>query len=400
MQDMIEHASYMAHGYCLLWQPWLVTLWAGSDLLIFLSYLAIPIALVLFLRRRPDIRYRGLVSLFAAFILLCGLTHALSIVTLWFPIYPLVGVVKLMTGLVSAATAVVLFSLIPKLVKIPSPDQLQSAIERLEAEAAAHRATLDALEDSRADLERKVSERTSDLVAANEKLTMMTREAVHRVRNLLTVVSSLARQTARSATDTASFVDSFSGRIQALANATAQINTRSHTGGVNFRQLVEAQLEPVLSTFGSRISIEGPELVIDAEAAQQFGLALHELGTNAVKYGALAGSHGAITLQWSVSEEPSEELLFRWSENGTTSQPAESPGLYDGGDPDAAASESGGGFGTRLLTTAVPGFLHGAARHELTPGGLNYVLRAPLQRLLPSESAIISDVPGAAVPAH
>ncbi len=56
MQALIEIAAYMPHGYCLLWQPWLVALYAGSDLLIFLSYSAIPLALVLFLRRRPDVR--------------------------------------------------------------------------------------------------------------------------------------------------------------------------------------------------------------------------------------------------------------------------------------------------------------------------------------------------------
>ncbi len=85
MQAMIEHASYMAHGYCLLWQPWLVTLWAGSDLLIFFSYLAIPVALVIFLRRRPDLQHRNLVFLFASFILLCGMNHILAVDTLWYP---------------------------------------------------------------------------------------------------------------------------------------------------------------------------------------------------------------------------------------------------------------------------------------------------------------------------
>ena len=166
MYQMLEQASYTATGYSLLWQPWLVSMFAGSDLLIFVSYLAIPIALLMFLRRRPELRYRGLVGLFAAFILLCGLTHFLAMVTLWFPIYPIVGVVKLATGLVSAVTAVVLFALVPKLARIPSPDQLQSVVSRLEEEAAAHRATLAELEEARADLERKVAERTGELTAA------------------------------------------------------------------------------------------------------------------------------------------------------------------------------------------------------------------------------------------
>ena len=130
MQNFIEIWQYMPHGMCLLWQPWLVALWAGSDLLIFLSYTAIPFALLTVLRKRKDIPFSGLVVLFASFILLCGLTHLMGIVTLWYPIYPWVGMLKLATGLVSAATAVVLFRLIPTLTALPSPAQLATALRR------------------------------------------------------------------------------------------------------------------------------------------------------------------------------------------------------------------------------------------------------------------------------
>lgn len=123
----------MPHGMCLLWEPWLVFLYAGSDLLIFLAYAAIPIALLIFLRRRPELHYRGLVALFAAFILLCGITHLISIVILWTPVYPFHGFVKVFTGIVSAATAVTLFRLIPDLVRIPSPAQLEDANASLRA---------------------------------------------------------------------------------------------------------------------------------------------------------------------------------------------------------------------------------------------------------------------------
>ena len=70
IHDMIDHASYMAHGYCLLWKPWLVVLHAGSDLLIFAAYFAIPAAIWIFLRQRPDLELRPLAILFAAFIFL------------------------------------------------------------------------------------------------------------------------------------------------------------------------------------------------------------------------------------------------------------------------------------------------------------------------------------------
>ena len=106
VHDLVDSASYMAHGYCLLWKPWLVVLHAGSDVLIFLAYFAIPAAIWIFLRQRQDLELKRLAILFAAFIFLCGLTHLVQMVTRWWPIYEMQGVRKLATGLGSVATAV------------------------------------------------------------------------------------------------------------------------------------------------------------------------------------------------------------------------------------------------------------------------------------------------------
>jgi signal transduction histidine kinase len=233
VQAIFDYASFAPHGYCLLWNPWLITLHVVSDLLIALSYFAIPGALVLFLRRRPDLRYRWLVVLFAAFILLCGLTHVMSLATLWLPVYAAEGTLKLMTGLVSATTAVVLFRLVPRLVAIPSPHDLEVANLRLRAEIAAHEDTLARLREAQRTLEAKVEERTRDLSMATQQLSVLSREAVHRSRNLLTVVSSIARQTARGAADTDEFIRSFIGRLSALANATAAVIEGSGTSSVS-----------------------------------------------------------------------------------------------------------------------------------------------------------------------
>jgi hypothetical protein len=85
VHDLVDSASYMAHGYCLLWKPWLVVLHAGSDLLIFIAYFAIPVAIWIFLRQRKNLELKRVAVLFAAFIFLCGLTHAVQMVTLWWP---------------------------------------------------------------------------------------------------------------------------------------------------------------------------------------------------------------------------------------------------------------------------------------------------------------------------
>ena len=145
LQDIINRAAYMAHGYCLLWKPWLVAMHASSDILIFGSYFAIPVAIWIFLSKRTDLTLKPLAVLFAAFIFLCGLTHVIQAVTLWWPVYEVQGYVKAITAIVSVTTAIAIFPLIPKAVAIPSPSQLQIVNDGLALEVAAHRDTLAAL---------------------------------------------------------------------------------------------------------------------------------------------------------------------------------------------------------------------------------------------------------------
>jgi hypothetical protein len=123
LHEMIHGAAYMAHGYCLLWKPWLVALHAGSDLLIFAAYFAIPVAIWTFVSKRPNIEMKGLARLFAAFILWCGLTHIVNLVTLWWPIYEFQALVKAITAAISVTTAVAIFPLIPKAAGHPQPQR-------------------------------------------------------------------------------------------------------------------------------------------------------------------------------------------------------------------------------------------------------------------------------------
>jgi PAS domain S-box-containing protein len=168
LQRFIE-GIYMPHGYCLLWEPWLVTLHAGSDLLTFGAYSAIPLAIWMFLRERPNIEMRGLAVLFAAFILWCGLTHLFNVITLWHPIYELQGLVKAATAAISVTTAILIFPLIPRALAIPSPNELQIANAELGREILAHKETLTQLQRARAELEENVAIRTKDLAEATER---------------------------------------------------------------------------------------------------------------------------------------------------------------------------------------------------------------------------------------
>eukprot|EP01035_Chromulina_nebulosa_P036917 gene36917-49805_t len=118
---------FAPHGICLLWEPGLIWLHVGSDLLIALAYFSIPVALTIFVAKRRDVEFGWIFWAFAIFIMACGLTHVLSIVTLWVPIYGIEGLVKAATAVASVFTAAILWPLLPRLLAIPSPAQLREA---------------------------------------------------------------------------------------------------------------------------------------------------------------------------------------------------------------------------------------------------------------------------------
>ena len=368
MIGIFETAGMMAHGYCLLWQPGLVALHAASDVLILVSYFLIPVAILALMRRRPDVRLHGIAALFASFIMLCGLSHLLGLVTLWMPIYEIQGVVKLATGLISAVTAAVLFPLIPKIAALPSPARLQAEID-------SHRATLAELTRIRDGLEVEVAERTRDLSTANQRLTLVSREAVHRSANLLNLVQAIARQSARFAPSKTALVDALADRMTAIGRALSAAiedgNANAALGGV-----VAAQLTHLQASFPGRIGVAGPHLVVRPEAAQLLGLAVHELATNAVKHGALARDEGRVDLAWQIGDDG--RLRLTWREELPASAAAA-----------PAADSVGQGFGRLLLTQAVPAQLGAELEHGMTATGYRYDLLIPLE-------AVRAAAPGAA----
>jgi PAS domain S-box-containing protein len=125
------------HGFCLLWQPELVWLHAGSDAIIGLSYFSIPLALGFFALKRRDVTFGWIIWLFGAFILACGTTHLFSIWNLWHADYGAEGLVKATTALVSAATAITLWPLVGRALEIPTPGQFRRVSNQLQTESGA-----------------------------------------------------------------------------------------------------------------------------------------------------------------------------------------------------------------------------------------------------------------------
>ncbi|WP_247332589.1 PAS domain-containing sensor histidine kinase [Bradyrhizobium sp. 21] len=133
-ERLLDSSMFSPHGICLLWEPELIWLHVVSDAVIAAAYFSIPFALTILVTKRRDLRFGWVYWAFAAFIMACGLTHVLSIYTLWVPIYGIEGLVKAATAVASIFTAGALWPLLPKILTIPSAFELQKVQAALEEE--------------------------------------------------------------------------------------------------------------------------------------------------------------------------------------------------------------------------------------------------------------------------
>jgi len=139
LKIFFDSSMFAPHGICLQWEPELLVVHIASDAIIALSYFSIPFALTYFVSKRRDVEFGWVFWAFAVFIMACGLTHVMSIYTLWVPAYGVEGIVKIVTAVASISTALLLWPLIPYLLKVPSPADLRLAKAMLEAEGRQRR---------------------------------------------------------------------------------------------------------------------------------------------------------------------------------------------------------------------------------------------------------------------
>ena len=206
---------------------------------------------------------------------------------------------------------------------------------------------------------------------AERDVRFLMRELAHRSKNQMAVISAMAKQTARGATDVPDYVEALERRIMGLARSTDLLLAHGRAG-VSLRELVDLQLAPFRPQEAARVTIQGDDIRINPQGAQILGMALHELAVNATQYGAFADERGRLALSWAEGED---QLAMRWRE--TLSGPLK-------------ASQRAG-FGTTVLRAMVGGALGARVERHEHPDGVEWTIDIPKTALDPSFAAVRPD---------
>ncbi|MDY7108093.1 MAG: PAS domain S-box protein [Planctomycetota bacterium] len=222
----------------------------------------------------------------------------------------------------------------------------------------------------------------TDRRKAEEQQQQMMRELDHRVKNNLAAVLSIAEQTVSGADSLDAFAEAFTGRVRSMAIAHEML-ARSRWEGANLREMLHRLLAPYRDDDDRRFSCEGPPVTLPASVTQSLCMVIHELVTNAVKYGALASPQGRVWIGWE-REHPgpsAEQLRLTWLER----------------DGPPVTRPAHRGFGTALIERMIAYQLHGHARLNFDRAGVNCTMLIPLtSRPEPAgmESGSSADEPG------
>lgn len=213
-----------------------------------------------------------------------------------------------------------------------------------------------------------IQRREADLRASEAHTNLIMRELSHRSKNLLALVQAMARQSARVSTNFTDFAPRFIERLQSLAMS-HDLLVKTEWTSVGIRDLIAEQIRAFVDNPRERLMLIGDDLLLKPEAAQNLGMAFHELGSNAVKHGSLSEAGGQVRIEWRVEGEgDASQLVLRWSEHG--GPPAREPERR--------------GFGTTILRKLIPASLHAQAEFAWGPDGFTWTLRAPMNMIVRS----------------
>lgn len=204
--------------------------------------------------------------------------------------------------------------------------------------------------------------------AFEEAQQLLTRELNHRVKNLFAIANGMVSMTARTAKDPKEMATALRGRLSALSRAHELVQPTTvtgHAGGsdVDLARLCEAVLEPYRQSGTNRVIIEGPSVHVGSNTTTSLALVLHELATNAAKYGCLSSAEGQLSIQWTLHDGMVDLL---WTESGG---------------PAVEHAPEFEGFGTQLSQRSIAGQLGGTLEREWAAEGLRVHMTLPLARL-------------------
>jgi len=221
-----------------------------------------------------------------------------------------------------------------------------------------------------------VSRDVSERKRSEERQALLVRELAHRSKNLLAVVQSIALQSLKDVAD-ACARDAFVSRLHTLGRSHAMVAHNVHEGAP-LSDVVRRELD----AFAGTATVEGPDLIVSRKAAQNLALAVHELATNAAKYGALKSTSGRISVAWRLQGAgDARRFQFVWRERG--------------GPPPAPQASKG--FGSLLLDRVVASELRAQTKTDFAPEGLTYEIDAPFAEiaaeLTPHDGLIVALAP-------
>ena len=384
MNALTEYEQYMPSA--LLWHgdAWLLLFWSGANFLIISGFLAISLAIWLVLRRRPDMAHRGPLRLFAAFIMLFGITHAVSIMTLWWSIQPLMVIMMLAAGTASIVCAVTVYRLIPEFIRVPPPRKHDEVISNLEVALAELSIARDGLQDTA----EKNAEALNDATA---RLGQNAREDILRSRNLIQTVSMLTQPGVYLNDLPELFMRDLRGRVNALAAGTSAVMEHEIGTSTHIERVVRRLVEPLLSDPDAKLAVTGDTIEVGIQGAQQLSLIAWELARRFVQIDRWEREGARIAVAWTIShrdlygEEVDPSCTFEWRE---ILQPTPTGSdLLDREDRDLVAitPEPLSDFSDRLLTQIIPRLLNGKARIDIEASTFIYRLICPLSALQAAE---------------
>ncbi|HEX4302514.1 MAG TPA: HWE histidine kinase domain-containing protein [Rhizomicrobium sp.] len=214
----------------------------------------------------------------------------------------------------------------------------------------------------------------SERKQTEQRQAMLAREVDHRARNALAVVQSIVRLTRAEEID--GYVAAVEGRVRALAHV-HDLLSQERWQGADIHRLIAEEIAPYCEGDSARIDMQGLSFLVDASHAQTISLSLHELATNAAKYGALSGPHGTVKISWTIQDG---KLTISWRENGG---PLVTPPTRRG-------------FGSKIITASVAAQRGGSADFRWNPQGLECELIIPLRASEPPVQAAAGIEPDSA----